>query len=245
MGWLVILKRNFIAWKKGWYGVIFSSIEILIFILGFGVGLNQIVGEVNGMRYVEFILPSIVIIPSMNNGFFETTYNSFSKMFYGKMFYAYLYTPASVLDIYVGELLWGITRGLMSSAISLLVLSISGLVDLSFGKVLTLLVLSTYVGLCLSALGLLLTAVAPNINFFDYFFYVYISPITLLSGTFFPLDVFPSVFENIVFLVSPLYHGLNLFRSESINVVNIVYLLTFSVVVIALGVKMLNKRLIE
>lgn len=245
MEWLVILKRNFIAWSKTWYSVLFGSLEILIFILGFGIGLNTIVGEVNGMKYIDFILPSIVIIPSMNNGFFETTYNSFSKMYYRKMFHAYLNTPAGVIDIYLGELFWAVIRGLMSSTISIVMLSISGLVEMSLSIVLSLFLLSAVVGVCFSSLGLLLTAIAPSINFFDYFFYVYISPIMFLSGTFFPLDVFPDVFEGIAFAVSPLYHGLEMFRSGSISLANLVYLMTFTVVLVVVGVKALTRRLID
>ncbi|MCS7299860.1 MAG: ABC transporter permease [Spirochaetia bacterium] len=245
MEWVVILKRNFIAWSKTWYSVIFSSLEILIFILGFGIGLNTIVGEVNGVKYIDFILPSVVIIPSMNNGFFETTYNSFSKMYYRKMFHAYLNTPAGVIDIYLGELLWAVIRGLISSAISIIMLSISGLVEISLIKILTLFALSALVGICFSSLGLLLTAIAPSINFFDYFFYVYISPIMFLSGTFFPLDVFPDVFEGIAFAVSPLYHGLEMFRNGGVNLANLVYLIIFTVVLVVAGIKALNRRLID
>ncbi|MCX8096055.1 MAG: ABC transporter permease [Spirochaetes bacterium] len=245
MEWVVILKRNFIAWSKTWYSVIFSSLEILIFILGFGIGLNTIVGEVNGVKYIDFILPSVVIIPSMNNGFFETTYNSFSKMYYRKMFHAYLNTPAGVIDIYLGELLWAVIRGLISSAISIIMLSISGLVEISLIKILTLFALSALVGICFSSLGLLLTAIASSINFFDYFFYVYISPIMFLSGTFFPLDVFPDVFEGIAFAVSPLYHGLEMFRNGGVNLANLVYLIIFTVVLVVAGIKALNRRLID
>lgn len=245
MEWVVILKRNFIAWKKTWYSAIFSSLEVLVFILGFGVGLSTIVSEVNGMKYIDFILPSVVIIPSMNNGFFEATYNSFSKMHYRKMFHAYLNTPAGVVDVYLGELLWAVIRGLMSSAISIIMLSISGLVEISLVKILSLFFLSALVGICFSSLGLLLTAIAPSINFFDYFFYVYISPIMFLSGTFFPLDVFPDVFEGIAFAISPLYHGLEMYRNGGINLANLVYLIIFTVVLVVVGIKALNKRLID
>jgi hypothetical protein len=41
-------------------------------------------------------------------------------------------------------------------------------------------------GLCFAALGLIMTALAPSYDFFMYYFTLVITPMTLLSGVFFP-----------------------------------------------------------
>jgi lipooligosaccharide transport system permease protein len=41
-------------------------------------------------------------------------------------------------------------------------------------------------GLCFAALGLIMTALAPSYDFFMYYFTLFITPMTLLSGVFFP-----------------------------------------------------------
>lgn len=244
MEWIVIFIRNFLSWSKNWYSVIFSSFETIIFILAFGVGFNNLIGEINGVRYIEFILPSLVIIPSMNISFFETTYNSFSKMYYGKIFHSYLYTPANVKDIYIGEVLWAVARGLISSFITIMLLVILSMNTFGLWKNLVLIVMCVITGISFSAIGLLLTSVSPSINFFDYIFYVYLSPIMFLSGTFFPISAFPEFVKWIMFVVSPIYHVLNIFRGEA-NYLSFFYLVVLLSILIILGIRLLERRLVE
>ncbi|MCX8029716.1 MAG: ABC transporter permease [Brevinematales bacterium] len=245
MKWVPILKRNFIAWRKNWYSILFSSIETIIIILAFGIGFDKIVGQVGQVRYIEFIIPSIVIIPAMNNSFFETTYNSFSKMYYAKMFYSYLHTPATTIDIYIGEVAWGAIRGLISSMISLVIVVLSGLTQLDVVEITMLLLLAFVMGVCFGTLGMLLTSVSPSMNFFDYVFYIYLSPVMFLSGTFFPITVFPNFVEKVAFIISPLYHSLTIFRTQAVNIENVVYLILFIGISVILGVKLLERRLIR
>lgn len=243
MEWIAIYKRNFLAWRKDWYGIIFSSIETLITIIVFAIGFNNIIGEINGMKYVDFVFPSIVMISAMNNAFFETTYNSFSKLYYRKLFHSYLNTPAGIIDIFIAELLWATTRSIISSAISITIFTISGLVNITLEKLLQLVIMSFTLGLCLGGIGLTLTSISRSMNFFDYIFYIYISPIMFLSGTFFPISVFPSAVEIIVGIVSPLYHSVNFLRNNNIS--SMVYLILFISIIIPLGINLMKKRLIE
>lgn len=243
MEWIAIYKRNFLAWRKDWYGVIFSSIETIIIIVVFAIGFNNIIGEINGIRYVDFVFPSIVMISAMNNAFFETTYNSFSKLYYRKLFHSYLNTPAGVVDIYIAELLWATTRSIIASTISIIIFTISGLVSITFDKIISFILLSSILGLSFGGIGLILTSISHSMNLFDYIFYIYISPIMFLSGTFFPISVFPSIVEVIVSVISPLYHATGFLRDN--NFISIIYLTSFISIIIPLGITLMKKRLIE
>ncbi len=46
-------------------------------------------------------------------------------------------------------------------------------------------------GLAFAALGLIWNALAPSYDFFMYYFTLFITPMTLISGVFFPTDQLP------------------------------------------------------
>ena len=66
-------------------------------------------------------------------------------------------------------------------------------------------------GLCFAALGLIMTALAPSYDFFMYYFTLFVTPMTLLSGVFFPVAQLPAAFQA-VSAVLPLSHAVQLAR---------------------------------
>ena len=66
-------------------------------------------------------------------------------------------------------------------------------------------------GLAFAAPGLIVTALAPSYDYFMYYFTLFITPMTLLSGVFFPLDQLPAGIQAISQLL-PLTHSVALIR---------------------------------
>ena len=66
-------------------------------------------------------------------------------------------------------------------------------------------------GLAFAAVGLAINALAPNYDFFMYYFTLVITPTSLLSGVFFPIDPLPAALQAAA-AVLPLYHAVALAR---------------------------------
>ena len=66
-------------------------------------------------------------------------------------------------------------------------------------------------GLCFAALGLIMTALAPSYDFFMYYFTLVITPMTLLSGVFFPQGQLPDAVRTVAECL-PLSHAVALVR---------------------------------
>ena len=66
-------------------------------------------------------------------------------------------------------------------------------------------------GLCFAALGLIMTALAPSYDFFMYYFTLFITPMMLLSGVFFPVEQLPAAVQAVA-TVLPLNHAVELVR---------------------------------
>ena len=95
---LRVWQRNFSIYKQNWkISFVPPLLEPLLYILAFGVGLAVMVGEISyggkQLSYTRFIAPALVSVAIMYNAFFETTYNSFVRMYYQKTFEGMLATP--------------------------------------------------------------------------------------------------------------------------------------------------------
>ena len=68
------------------------------------------------------------------------------------------------------------------------------------------------VGLTFGAAGLVMNALAPNYDFFTYFFTLVLTPMLLLSGVYFPVEQMPRVARRASTQFLPLKHAIDLAR---------------------------------
>ena len=163
------------------------------------------------LSYIVFIAPALLAITIMYNAFFENTYASFVRMYYQKTFDAMMATPLSLEDIIAGEIVWGATKSVIAAAIMLVVISFFGLVSFPVTALLVL-PLSFLGGLVFGTAGMVFTGLVPSIDMFNLPIFLFITPMFLFSGTFFPSSTLPGWAQSFSFGL-PLTHLVNLCRS--------------------------------
>ena len=164
-------------------------VEALLYLFAIGMGIGSYVKEIEGIPYVTFIAPAILAIAVMNSAFFECTYGSYVRMYYQKSFDAMIATPLSIEDVIAGELLWGATRSVIYVVIMLPVLAAFGVISLPLA--LLAIPLAFLGGLMFAGIAMCFTAITPGIDTLNYPSFLFITPMTLFSGTFFPLTLLP------------------------------------------------------
>ena len=105
------------------------------------------------------------------------------------------------------------------------------------------------VGLMFAGMGLILTSYTPSIDWFNIPFFLFINPMFILAGTFFPIGEFPPVAQNIAMCL-PLTHAALITRSiaygnglENLEV-SLLYILFMAFTMTYLGVKLCRKRIV-
>jgi lipooligosaccharide transport system permease protein len=187
-----------------------SLLEPILYLLAFGFGLGGFIPSIQGQSYISFIAPALVAISVMNGSFFECTFASFVRMYFQKTFDAIVATPVSVEEVVAGELLWGATRATFNTSIVLTVVAAFGLI--SSPLFLLVIPLAFFGGLMFASMAMCFTSVAPNIDFFNFPSFLFLTPMFFLCGTFFPLTSLPSAAQGIAMAVLPLTHVVNLTR---------------------------------
>jgi len=198
-------------------------VEALLYLFAIGMGIGSYVREIEGVPYVTFIAPAILAIAVMNSAFFECTYGSFVRMYYQKSFDAMIATPLSIEDVIAGELLWGATRSVIYVVIMLPVLAVFGVISLPLA--LLAIPLAFLGGLMFAGIAMCFTAITPSIDTLNYPSFLFITPMSLFSGTFFPLTLLPVALQYFALALLPLTHLVAIMRMFTLAAVTPVLLL--------------------
>jgi lipooligosaccharide transport system permease protein len=242
--------RNFNVFMKTYMvNFIPPLVEPLFYLVGLGFGLGGFVRPQEGLRYIAFIAPALVAVSMMYSSFFECTYASFVRMYYQKTFDAIIATPVNLDEVIAGEILWGATKSFINSTIVLIVIIIFGLVS----SPLFLLIppLSIIIGLLFASIAMCFTAIIPNIDAFNYPSFLYITPMFILSGTFFTISGMPHALQLFAKLAFPLYHAALLSRALALGRIgqhlwfSIGWILIFTPIFFVLAINLMKKRLIK
>jgi lipooligosaccharide transport system permease protein len=250
---LRVWERNLVVYQKIWkVNFITPLLEPLFYIIAFGLGFSGLIGTVRyaglALSYTAFIAPALIATAVMWNAFFETTYGSFVRMYYQKTFDGMLSTPLSLEEIIIAEIVWSATKAVGAAAVMLLVLGVLGYVRFPLG--LLLIPVALLGGLAFGAVGMFFTGIVPTIDMFNLPIFLFVTPMFLFSGTFFPVSNLP-LWAQPVALVFPLYHLTELVRCFSLGaretppVLSILYLLLFFVIFAVLALRAMRRRLIK
>ncbi len=244
-----VWKRNLEVFCKTWKVNFFPPfIEALLYLFAFGLGLGTYVGAIEGVPYVSYIAPAILAITAMNSAFFECTYGSYVRMYYQKSFDAIIATPLSIEDVIAGELLWGATRSVISVTIMLPVLAVFGVI--SMPSSLLAIPLAFLAGLTFAGIAMCFTAITPSIDTLNYPAFLFITPMMLFSGTFFPLSILPEILQYIALAVFPLTHTVALMRmatlpfTDALLPLHIVWILVATIIFCVISINLMRRRLI-
>jgi lipooligosaccharide transport system permease protein len=208
---ITVWRRNVLVWRKLIGPAILMNFgEPLIYLFGLGLGLGVFIGEMAGMSYLAFLATGIMASSAMTTSTFEGMYSVFTRMIPQKTYESLLATPLDIDDILVGELLWCGTKALLTGVAILLIAAALGAIG-SWSAVLAVPVFFL-VGLSFAGPAIVMSALAPNYDFFQYYFTLVITPMLMLSGVFFPTDALPVWLQGAVDLF-PLTHAVELIRS--------------------------------
>jgi len=223
-------------------------LEPILYLLALGFGLGKFIENIDGVPYANFIAPALIAISIMYASFFECSYGSYVRMHYQKTFDAIIATPLSIEDVIAGELLWGATRSMINATVMIPVISMFGLIDLRYS--LLIIPFAFLGGILFASIGMCFASITPNIMAINYPVLLFITPMFLFSGTFFPLSALPETIQYFAIAFLPLAHIVSVVRMLSfgapttIIVFDLMWILVISVILVILSINLMKKRLI-
>jgi lipooligosaccharide transport system permease protein len=244
-----VMSRDATNFKTYWKSTTFSSvIDPAIYLLAFGVGFGTLVATVQGIDYVYFVGTGMVATAVLFSSVFGAMYGVFVKHRFQHTYDAILAAPVDVEELVTAEVAWlGVRAGIYGVA-PLVVSMLFGL-DPAPGM-LAVPLIGAVTGIGFAGMGVFAAAAVSKIDHFSYIQSAVITPLFLVSGTFFPIDELPRG-AQIASNVNPLYHCVELVRHavvyglQSADLLHAAVLLGFALGAWRLAIWRFEKRLID
>ena len=185
-----VFMRNLLVWKKlAVPSVIGNIAEPLITLVAFGYGLGSMIGQIDGRPYIQFLASGSIVVSAALAATFEALYSAYSRMQVQKTWDSIMNAPIALDDIVFAEMLWAAMKSLFSVTAILMVIFALG-ISRAPTMLLALPVLA-FVGVTFASIALVFNALAKGYDFFTYYFTLVLTPMTFLSGVYFPINQMP------------------------------------------------------
>jgi lipooligosaccharide transport system permease protein len=242
-----VLGRGLLATRTSNYWVVASGFfEPVFYLLSLGIGLGTLIGTVttaSGQQvpYAAYIAPALLAVSAMNGAVYDSTWNVFFKMHYGKLYEGMLATSIGPFDVALGEISLALLRGLVYAAGFMIVMQVFGL-NLAWTAILALPTV-VLIAFGFASLGMAVTSYMKTFQQMDWINFIML-PMFIFSATFYPITVYPQWLQYIIEAL-PLWHGVELVRGLTTGDLTwgLLWHVLYFVVMIVLGLTFTTKRL--
>ncbi len=244
-----VMSREIANFRTFWKATTFSSVlEPIVYLLAFGLGLGAtIVDRVEGLAYVEFVGTGMVATAVIFSSALPAMFGTFVKHRFQRTYDAVLAAPVDVEELVTAEMLWIGIRAGFYGCFPLLVSMAFGLEPAPGMLVVPLFAFITALGF--AAFGIAVAATLHKIDQFNYVTTLFITPLFLVAGTFFPIGGLPEELQAVAQL-NPLHHLVELVRHaafgfQALDLVRVAVLVAFAAVLWRVAVWRMALRMID
>ncbi len=187
------------------------SVAPFLYIIAFGLALGTDI-RVSGYDYMSYLLPGLVALSSMTQAFSIAGEINIAR-FYWNVFDEIQASPVRDSAYVAGEILAGVTRGVMAAAVIILFGFIFG-VETRIGPFFWLAVILN--SLVFSTMAVALAMVVREHSMQMMLNTFLITPMAFLGGTFFPVDRLPEWAQAVLYIL-PITYSSRIIRSAALN----------------------------
>lgn len=204
-----IARREILRFARIWVQTIIPPVIMVgLYFVIFGNLIGQRIGEMDGMSYVDFIMPGLVMMSIITN-----SYANVVSSFYGAKYSHYIeemqIAPIPNIIILLGYVSGGIVRGMcVGVAVTLVSLLFT---DFSIHAPLIVFTIAFLTAFLFSLAGLINGVFARTFDDITIIPTFVLTPLTYLGGIFYSIRLLPETWQQ-VSLINPILYMVNSFR---------------------------------
>jgi ABC-2 type transport system permease protein len=227
-----ILIKEFLRFIRIWIQTVLPPvITTALYLVIFGGLIGPRIGDMAGIRYVEFIVPGVIMMAVITN-----SYSNVVSSFYSTKFQRHveelMVAPVPNWVILAGYVSGGVARGMVVGiAVTGVALFFSRSVPQHLIVTLTVAVLTSI----LFAIGGFINAIfAKSFDDISIVPTFILTPLTYFGGVFYSIDLLPELWQRLS-LANPILYMINAFRYGILGVSDIDLSLAFLIIVLFIG----------
>ena len=175
----------------------------------FGTILGSRIGELNGVPYILFVVPGLVMLSVITSAFMEVASTFFFAKFFSRNIDEVLVSPTPTLVIIAGFITSGIIRGMLVGVLVLIVSFFFALPSVAHPLIV---VLFLFLSSLVFALGGLINGIyAKSFDSITIVPTFVLTPLVYLGGVFYSIHSLPPLWQTLS-LANPVFYIINGFR---------------------------------
>lgn len=211
-----VLLRFFLEYRQLWQALLMRDLlDRLIYLMAFGFGMGALIKTMDGLPYLDFLVPGIAASTGIFVMTMAMTYGVWERSTSYKLYAAWLATPVRLPEILLSELIYASLRTLPSILILFTISGLMGAIPSWWGALAAVPIL-LIANLAFGAIALCFTVHIYRPLHFAYVNTLWTTPMFLFSGVFFTLKTAPAPLywiseclplTHVIGLVRPLMTG--------------------------------------
>ena len=221
MNWLAfktLLRKEIMRFSKVWLQTILSPlITTTLYFVVFGVALGSRLKTINGVSYIDYVVPGLIMLSMVNAAFSNSSSSLFQAKIHGT------YVDLMVAPIGAAELLLAYTTAslLRASIVGFLIWIVAALFgSMNLSNIFWVAYFSILVNVSFSLLGVISAIFAEKFDHLSIIPNFILTPLTFLGGVFYSIDMLPEPWSTIS-RFNPLLYMVNGLRYGFLNISNL------------------------
>lgn len=201
------------------------AITTALYFLIFGRLIGARIGTVNGVSYIDYIVPGVILMSVISHSYANVVSSFYSTKFQHNI-EELLVAPVPIWVILGGYVSGGIVRGLMVGAVVALISQIFAVVNVHHAGIA--MAISLLTATLFSLAGFINAILAESFDDISIIPNFILTPLSYLGGVFFSVDMLQGIWKTIS-LGNPILYMINAFRYGLIGVSDVEITLAFEI----------------
>ncbi|WP_369162534.1 ABC transporter permease [Candidatus Thiodiazotropha sp. LNASS1] len=213
-----IVTKEVLRFMRIWVQTLLPpAITTTLYFIIFGKLIGERIGEMDGYRYIDFIVPGLILMSVIQN-----SYANVVSSFFGTKLQHYieelLIAPVPHWVVLGGYVVGGVARGTMVGIlVTIISLLFTDLTINSYGLTLLVFVLTS---ILFALAGFINAVYAKSFDDISIVPTFVLTPLTYLGGVFYSIELLPEIWQQIS-LANPVLYMVNTFRFGILGVTDI------------------------
>lgn len=200
--------RIFRIWVQTFLpSVITSSLYFLVF----GTVLGSRIGTMQGVPYMQFVVPGLVMMAIVTNSYANSSFTFFQSKFFARSIDELLVSPMPPWLMIAGFVSGGVIRGVLIGFLVLLIGILFTGLTLGIANLAVILLFAILTAVLFSLAGLVNGVYAKSIDAINIVPTFILQPLTYLGGIFYSVHTLPQAAQYVTY-INPLFYLINGFR---------------------------------
>lgn len=244
-----MVRRDVVRMFRIWVQTFLPSVVTsVLYFLVFGTVLGSQIGDMQGVPYMTFVVPGLVMLAIVTTAYSNTSFTFFTSKFFARSIDEILVSPTPPWVMIAGFVGGGLIRGVLTGALVLIVSIFFTGLTLSVHSALIIFAFAVLTCLVFALAGLVNGIYAKSIDGINLVPTFVLTPLVYLGGIFYSVHSLPEWWQAITYM-NPLFYLINGFRYGFLGItdvslsISVAILLGMTVVLVAVNWYLIRRGL--